>query len=134
VADDEFTYAFFVTEIYIENPSEYLTLGIAIDMSPRRIGGASLNLHPMIISLAGSILALESLLADNRPLKVSQGNALDRIFTLVLVFPNLGVNAEHICGVLITKADLLSRVRIRDNDSTFNRRFWIPNVLALASP
>jgi hypothetical protein len=97
----------------------------------------------IIISLAGAILIYEALPTDARPnhpisllwtdntsaaswtkkvagLKGYQGKALARIFAHLLMFSDMGVNAEHIKGDLNDVADFLSRIRETDDYSQFS--------------
>jgi len=97
----------------------------------------------MIISLAGAILVWESLPTNSRPchpvcllwtdstsaaswtkrvagLKGPQGKALARIFAHLLMFSDVGVNAEHLSGDLNVIADFLSHIREQDDFSQFS--------------
>ena len=97
----------------------------------------------IIISLAGAILAWEQLPEEIRPihpisllwtdntsaaswtkriagLKGPQGKTLARIFAHLLMFSDMGVNADHIKGIENVIADFLSRIRETDNFSQFS--------------
>jgi hypothetical protein len=102
-----------------------------------------LEFAALIFGLAGAILAWESLPADSRPphpmvllwtdnmtarawvrkisgIKSPQGRSLARILAHLLMFSDLGIEAQHIEGIENIVADFLSRMSITHNPSTFS--------------
>jgi hypothetical protein len=101
--------------------------------SKHYISNNLLEYAAIIFGLAGAILAWEALPVDSRPshpmillwtdnmsarawtkkvagMKALQGRALARILAHLLMFSDVGIEAEHIKGVLNVVADFLSRL------------------------
>jgi hypothetical protein len=111
---------------------------------PRLISINLLEYAAIIISLAGAILAWEELPKDSQPIhpiallwtdntsalswtkriaglaKCPQGKTLARIFAHLLMFSDMGVNADHIKGVNNGISDWLSRIRESGDFSQFS--------------
>ena len=107
--------------------------------SKHYISNNLLEYAAIIFGLAGAILAWEALPVDSRPshpmvllwtdnmsarawskkvagMKAPQGRALARILAHLLMFSDVGIEAEHIEGVLNVVADFLSRLSDTHHD------------------
>jgi hypothetical protein len=108
-----------------------------------RISINLLEYAAIIIGLAGSILAWEMLPADTRPttpllllwtdnttakswtkkisgIKTPQGRTLARIFAHLLMFSDVGIEADYIEGEKNVIADYLSRIRLSNDFDSFS--------------
>jgi hypothetical protein len=111
--------------------------------SIHRISINLLEYAAIIIGLAGSIVAWEMLPLESRPshpmvllwtdnttakawtkkisgLKTPQGRTLARIFSHLLMFSDVGIEAGYIEGEKNTIADYLSRIRFANDFSSFS--------------
>jgi hypothetical protein len=111
--------------------------------SIHRISINLLEYGALIVGLAGSIVAWESLPTESRPahpmillltdnttakswtkrisgLKTPQGRTLARLFAHILMFSDVGVLAEHIAGEDNVVADYLSRAKNTNNLPAFS--------------
>jgi len=101
-----------------------------------------LEFAALLFGLAGAILAWEALPANSRPahpmlllwtdnmtarawvkkisgIKTPQGRSLARILAHLLMFSDLGIEAQHVKGIENIIADFLSRIALTHDPSTF---------------